>query len=147
MQLNHFSDYALRVLMYVARNASGTVTIAEIAHVHGISENHLMKVVNRLATLKYLTTVRGRGGGIKLGRAAEDISIGSVVRELEPLAIVECMSIEGGDCRLAPSCALSAVLDSALHAFLKTLDQYSLADISKSRRVSRREQRPKSLVT
>ena len=138
MQLTRFSDYALRVLMYAAQHDGRHITIAEIAGVHGVSQNHLMKVVNRLAQLEYLTTVRGRGGGIALRRPAAGISIGAIVRSLEPLTIVECFAADyAGDCCLAPRCALARVMQKALADFLSALDRFTLADISTSVRSPR----------
>lgn len=131
MQLNRFSDYALRVLMFVAQRQGAPVTIADIARAHAISEHHLMKVVSRLGQAGYLATSRGRGGGIALGRPAEKISIGALVRELEPLNVVECMADGyGGRCRLSPRCALTGVIREALGEFLKSLDKHTLADIT-----------------
>jgi len=139
MQLTRFSDYALRVLMYAAEHDGRQITIAEIARVHGVSQNHLMKVVNRLAQLEFLTTVRGRGGGIALSRPAADISIGAIIRALEPVTIVECFAPGyAGDCCLAPRCALARVMQKALADFLIALDRFTLADVSKSVRSPRR---------
>ena len=134
-----FPDYALRVLMYAAEHDGRKVKIAEIARVHDVSQNHLMKVVNRLAQLEFLTTVRGRSGSITLGRPAADISIGAIIRALEPLTIVECFaSGSGRDCCLAPRCALARAMQKALADFLTALDGFTLADVSKSVRSPRR---------
>ena len=92
MQLTRFSDYSLRVLMFLARHPNEQATIRDIATAHGISENHLMKVVHRLARSGYAKTVRGKGGGVRLASTAANISIGAVVREVEPLAPAECFA-------------------------------------------------------
>ena len=125
MQLTKFSDYALRVLTGDRR-----VTIAEIAAAYRISRAHLMKVVNSLARAGYLTAHRGRSGGIVLGRPAEDICLGEVLRATEPaFAIVECFSTNS-QCVFTDRCRLARVLDQALTAFLTVLDQHTLASVA-----------------
>ena len=129
MRLSSYSDYALRILIYLAVQSEGLPTIAEIADRYGISKNHLMKVAHQLGVGGYIETVRGRGGGLRLGKPAEQIVLGEVVRFTEQdLAIVECMG-SGNECLLTPSCALKGVLGEALQAFLTVLDKYTLADI------------------
>ena len=97
MQLTKFSDYSLRVLMFLARQADEHTTIRDIATAHGISENHLMKVVQQLAKSGYVKTMRGKGGGVRW-HARRKISIGAVVREVEPLTPAECfLPGYGGD--------------------------------------------------
>jgi Rrf2 family transcriptional regulator, nitric oxide-sensitive transcriptional repressor len=131
MQLTKFSDYSLRVLMFLARQADKHTTIHDIATAHAISENHLMKVVNQLANSGYVKTMRGKGGGVRLARAAERISIGAVVREVEPLTPAECFQPGyGGECNLFPRCALRGALHAAQAAFLNTLDAYTLRDVT-----------------
>lgn len=129
MRLSSYSDYALRILIYVAVQPDKLPTIAEIADRYGISKNHLMKVAHQLGLGGYLETVRGRGGGLRLGKAPEQIRLGDVVRFTEQdLALVECMGT-GNECLLTPSCVLKGVLGEALQAFLAVLDRYTLADI------------------
>ena len=133
MRLTQFSDYALRVLMYVAKHADRQTTIAEIAAAHAVSESHLMKVVNRLSTHGYLATLRGRGGGLRLARPAGDISVGQVVRDMESLSFVECLAPDyDRDCRLFPRCGLMRVMRDALEDFLRSLDRHNLAEIAAS---------------
>lgn len=133
MRLSSYSDYALRILIYLALQPDELPTIAEIAERYAISKNHLMKVAHHLGLGGYIETVRGRGGGLRLGRAAEQIRLGDVVRYTEQdLAIVECMG-EGNQCRLTPACTLRGVLGEALKAFLAVLDEYTLADIARQR--------------
>jgi len=130
MRLSRHTDYALRVLIYLAAQPDRLVSIAEIARAHAISENHLMKVVNMLGRAGFVRTVRGRGGGIALARPGEEIIIGAVVRHSEPdLNLAEC-----GTCLIAPACGLIGVLGEALGAFLAVLDRYSLADVSGDRK-------------
>jgi len=131
MQLTRHTDYSLRVLMYLALRDGGLVTIAEIANCYGISRNHLMKVANKLAALGYVETIRGRQGGLRLARAAETISVGQVVREMERnLEVVDCV---GTACPLLPDCRLRSALHEATDAFLRTLDRYSLANLAQSK--------------
>ena len=130
MQLTKFSDYSLRVLMFLARHPDEQTTIRDIATAHGVSENHLMKVVQQLAKRGYVKTVRGsRRPRRRLARAAAKISIGAIVREVEPLTPAECF-LPGydGRCSLFPRCALRGALIAAQSAFLRTLDAYTLRD-------------------
>ncbi len=129
MRLTNFSDYALRVLMYAAARDGKLITIEETAACYGISRTHLMKVVNLLTRGGYLTAVRGRSGGLKLGRPAHRIGLGEVIRATEPdFDLVECFGT-GGRCLITPSCRLRGVLGEALLAFVATLDRYTLADL------------------
>ena len=129
MRLTLWTDYALRTLIYVGANEGQLSTIAEIAESFEISKTHLMKVVNQLATQGYLETVRGKGGGIRLGRAPKLIAIGEVVRETEDdLAVLGCLS-GPGFCRIEGCCVLRGALRKATQAFLETLDGYTLADL------------------
>jgi len=130
MQLTRFTDYSLRVLMYLGAHPERLCTISEIADAYRISENHLMKVVNRLATAGYVETVRGKGGGMHLSRAPKLINIGAVVRDMEErFDVVECFNEERQDCPLLPTCALKSVLSDARQNFLSTVDRYSLQDV------------------
>ncbi len=130
MKLTSFSDYTLRVLMFLALNRERLATIPEIAAAYGISENHLMKVVHHLARAGTIESVRGRGGGVRLAHAPEDIRLGEVVRASEGDApIVECLSSDAGKCRIAPACRLTAVLVGAFDALYAKLDEYTLADL------------------
>jgi Rrf2 family nitric oxide-sensitive transcriptional repressor len=129
MRLTNFSDYALRVLMYAAVRRDHLITIEETADRYGISRTHLMKVANLLTRSGYLTAVRGRAGGLRLGRAPEQIGLGDVVRATEPdFELVECFATSGR-CRVTPNCRLRGVLGEALAAFIATLDRYTLADL------------------
>jgi Rrf2 family nitric oxide-sensitive transcriptional repressor len=131
MQLTRFTDYSLRVLMHLAYRRGELCTISEIATAHSLSENHLMKVVHRLATSGYVETLRGKGGGMRLGRPAEQIGVGAVVRDMEgTIAAAECL-VDGyaGGCRMLPGCKLQGVLRDAQRAFLHHLDQFTLADL------------------
>ena len=130
MRVTVYTDYSLRVLMYAALKADAVSTINEIAECYGISRNHLMKVVHRLGVLGYLETVRGKGGGIRLGKPAEQIDVGDVVRNTEDdMALVECFHPSGGTCCIKPDCRLRQALQEALDAFMNVLDGYTLADL------------------
>lgn len=130
MQLTRFSDYALRVLMYVHAAGDRRVTIEEMAASYRISRAHLMKVVNALTRARYLSAVRGRAGGVLLARPAESIRLGDVVRATEPdFALVECFS-SGSECVIDGCCRLPAVLRRALAAFMAELDQHTVASIA-----------------
>lgn len=129
MRFNTFTDYSLRVLMYLGTQGERLVTIAEIAHAHGISENHLMKVVLQLGRSGYVTTIRGKGGGMRLARPPEDIVLGDVVRHTESdMALVECFGT-GATCRIRQACRLKGILEEALAAMILVLDSYTLADL------------------
>jgi Rrf2 family nitric oxide-sensitive transcriptional repressor len=133
MQLTQFSDYALRTLVYLGLRDGSLVTIEEIAAAYGISESHLTKVVHKLGRIGTIETVRGRGGGMRLGRGPADINIGATVRQMEGnLNIVECFDIEHNTCPIAPVCRLTGVLGQALEAFMAVLDRYTLADVLKN---------------
>ena len=135
MHLTVFSDYTLRVLMYLALDRTRLATIPEIADAYGISENHLMKVVHRLAQAGLVESVRGKGGGVRLALAPEEIRLGGIVRASEGSApIVECLSDVAATCRIAPACRLAAVLSRAFEALYATLDEYTLADLVQSPR-------------
>lgn len=130
MQLTRFTDYSLRVLIYLGLQQDRLSTISEIAATFGISENHLMKVVHRLGLQGYIETVRGKGGGMRLARAAKLINIGQVVRDTEEnMDIAECFGSGGSNCFLLPACVLKSALTEARQSFLATLDRYRLSDL------------------
>lgn len=130
MQLTKFTDYALRVLIYLGHHPQGLATIADIAREYDIPATHLMKVVHRLAQRRYIVTVRGKGGGMRLANAPEMINVGDIVRDTEDnIDIVECFNTETQTCPLLPACALKSVLQEARKSFLTTLDFYRLSDI------------------
>lgn len=133
MRLTSFSDYALRLLIYVATKPGQLVTIADISKSYGISKNHLMKITNNLAAAGYVETVRGNGGGLRLARAADEISVGAVVRHTEAGSeLVECAHRETNTCVIAPACSLKHALFDALEAFYTRLDRVSLADVTRN---------------
>ncbi|RJG09368.1 RrF2 family transcriptional regulator [Massilia cavernae] len=130
MRLTDYTDYALRVLMHLGTYPGKTITIREIATVHGISHNHLSKIVYHLGTLGVLSTLRGRAGGIQLARAPEQIMLGTVIRMTEPdFQMVECFSERDSSCVLAGRCVLKRLLTEATSAFLDRLDRVPLSTL------------------
>ncbi len=134
MKLDKFTDYALRVLVALAVRQDGRWSASAIARTYGLSEHHLAKVASQLTRAGFVISERGRGGGLALARPAAEISIGAVVRALKSDSpVVECL----GDirtCRILPACGLRTPLQEAQEAFYAALDQYSLADVTRSRR-------------
>ncbi|CAM3481871.1 Rrf2 family transcriptional regulator [Halomonas lysinitropha] len=129
MHLTRFTDYSLRVLIYLAAKGEQRSTISEIAGRFDISRNHLMKVVQDLNHQGYLTSIRGKNGGLLLKRAPETISLGKLVRDTErDLTLVECFG-DDNECIITPACRLKPILAEALAAFLAVLDHYTLADL------------------
>jgi Rrf2 family nitric oxide-sensitive transcriptional repressor len=125
LRLTLFTDYAMRVLMHLAADPDRQSSVGEIARDFAISRNHLTKVVHGLARAGYIASARGRGGGIRLARPAEEIVVGEVVRRTEDgFQLFDC-----GACLIAPACGLTPVVSEALAAFLGVLDRYTLADL------------------
>lgn len=131
MRLTRHSDNALRALIYLGIHSDETPSrITDIARRMGMSEDHLAKVVARLAQLGYVDTLRGRDGGVRLAKPAAEIVVGEVVRATEDnLNLVECFDPSTNQCPIAPACALAPALDQALNAFFAVLDRYTLADL------------------
>ena len=128
MQLNVFTDYSLRVLVYAAGRPEEQCATADVAAAFGVSRHHIVKVVHTLQRLGYLTTFRGRGGGFQLARAPERIPLGDVIRQTEgTLALVECFD-RGSACPLTPACGLKRALSDASDAFFSVLDRWTIAD-------------------
>lgn len=129
MRLTLYTDYSLRVLLYLARKPEQIVTITELADFYQVSRNHLVKVVHQLGIQGYIQTVRGKNGGMKLARPVEEIGIGEVVRKMEPdFALFECFNSDTDQCVITQSCRLKAMFFGARKEFLDSLDQYTLAD-------------------
>lgn len=130
MRLNLHTDYALRLLMYLAQHG-GQASVDEVAGVFAVSRHHLMKVAQQLTALGYLEARRGRGGGISLAQAPAEINVGAVVRALEPTGtFVECFDRQTNTCAIAGICGLQGALNLALGDFLARLDSYSLAQLA-----------------
>ena len=135
MRLNMQTDYALRLLTYLAVMEDARTTTAEVADRFGISRTHLTKVANALSHEGFVETARGRAGGLRLAQPASEIVIGNVVRRMEAdFAIAECFQAakgngQSGGCLIFPACRLRGVLSRALEAFLATLDEITLHDL------------------
>lgn len=133
MKLTRFTDYSLRVLIYLGLKEQERVTIREISDAFDISRNHLMKVVSNLTRMGYLDARRGPGGGITLARAAGDINLARVITDMEEdMNVVECFG-DNGECVIKPACRLRTALREALAAFVAELEGYTLADLLEPR--------------
>jgi Rrf2 family nitric oxide-sensitive transcriptional repressor len=129
-----YTDYALRLLMYLALKEDGLATIGEIAESYDISKNHLMKVAHQLGVAGYLETVRGRRGGLRLAAPADAIGLGQIVRHTEPdMALVPCFDPVKARCAISECCVLPNALEKARLAFVEVLDRYTLNDLVKRR--------------
>ena len=134
MKLSTFTDYSLRVLIYLAAQPRQRATIAEIASAFEVSENHLTKVVHLLGKNGWLANVRGKGGGLELAMPPELIGVGTVVRQTEGASVVaECFSKDDDGCAISRVCRLRGVLGEAVQAFHAVLDRYTLADLVQNR--------------
>lgn len=135
MRLTNYTDYSLRVLIYLAtKNSTELSTIKEIAEVYGISKNHLMKVTYELGKMKVIETIRGRNGGIRLALLPSEINIGAVIRKTEEdFHLVECFDADLDLCIISPVCGLKHLLNKALQAYFEVLDGYTLEDLVKNK--------------
>lgn len=130
MRLTFYTDYSLRMLIYLGVNRGERATIQEIAAAYNISRNHMMKVAHELGRKGFVETVRGRGGGLQLSRPPEDIRLGEVVRAMEDdMRIVECFDPARNQCAITGACRLKGILSEALEAWNAVLDRYTLADL------------------
>ena len=135
MRLTTFTDYALRVLIYLGARTNRRAAVGEIADAYGISRNHLMKVILFLSAEGYVTTVRGKGGGVELKLEPRRIRVGDVVRKAEADSVlVECFSKHDSQCRIERSCVLRSAFYKATQAFYAVLDTYTLADLVANRK-------------
>ena len=129
MQLTRFSDYTMRVLLYLATHRDRPVSVMEVSRAYGVSHHHIVKVVQRLVKRGLIATTRGRGGGLRLAVEPSEVNIGALVRVTEPhLNLVECFDSRTNRCPIDRACALKGVLRQAQMAFLDVLDDHSLAD-------------------
>ena len=129
VRLTLYTDYSLRVLLYLASKPEETATITEISDFYNISRNHLVKVVHNLGLLEFITTTRGKNGGIKLARRPDEILLSDVVRKTEPdMDLLECFNPETDNCVISPTCRLKSMLYEGRSAFMAVLEQNTLAD-------------------
>ena len=129
MQLTKFTDYALRVLLFLAQNPDKRITIDEISKHYQVSRNHLMKIVHSLSVAGFIHSSRGRNGGLSLGMSASSITIADVILHTEKnMDLVECFET-GSNCMLESDCVLRHVLHRAQDSFIEVLSLFSLADI------------------
>jgi Rrf2 family nitric oxide-sensitive transcriptional repressor len=134
MRLTAFTDYSLRVLIHLAAEPGRRATVAEISTAFDVKPNHLTKVVHHLGRCGWVETTRGKGGGLRLAKPAEDICIGDVVRDTEGQARpAECFEPGGSTCAIVRCCRLKGVLEHAVRAFYAVLDGYTLDDIAHDR--------------
>lgn len=133
MRLTNYSDYSLRVLIYLANVPNNNlVNIKDIAESYDISKNHLMKIIYNLGKMGYIETIRGRNGGIRLAKLPSEINIGELLRKTEEdFYIVECFE-HNNTCVITPVCSLKHIFSKALNQFLHVLDQYTIEDIVKN---------------
>ncbi len=135
MKLADRTDYAFRVLMYLAANDGCLATVGEIAARYGISHSHLTRVVWALGRAGFVETVRGKGGGLRLARPAEAIGVGAVTQSMERgIPLAECFPGGGGGCRIETCCALKGVLAEAEAAFFAVLDRHTIYDLVRGNR-------------
>lgn len=134
MRLTRFTDYSLRVLIYLGLQQDRLVTIRCISDAYGISRNHLMKVVSLLTRMGYLKAQRGPGGGIRLAQNPDQINLADVIKDTEEdLVMVECFD-EDGHCIITPACRLQQIIGQALKAYLDTLESHTLQDLLQPQR-------------
>jgi Rrf2 family nitric oxide-sensitive transcriptional repressor len=128
MKLTTQTDYALRTLMYLAARPSRG-NVADVASLYGISVNHVAKVVNVLARLGYIHSIRGIGGGIELAKAPQEIVLGTVIEQIEGnLHLLDCVAVDN-ICSIQSFCKLRGVLAEAERVQREYLNSVSLADV------------------
>jgi len=129
MRVTTHSDFALRVLIFAALQGDRPSRIEDVAERYQISKSHLTKVVWNLSSAGFLTTARGRAGGLRLARPPEEINLGAVLRATEDNgALVECFNTSGC-CVITPACRARRIFREALEAFHAVFDKYTLADL------------------
>lgn len=130
MYLSKFTDYSFRILMYLGNNPDKLSTVDELASILGLSTHHVKKIVYKLSKNNYISSLKGRNGGIKLGMDPKDINLGKLLEITEDnLDILECFSIENNTCSLNNCCKLKPIINDALESFKLELSKYTLDDI------------------
>jgi len=134
MRLTQFTDYSLRVLIYLALHPEEKITIDQLTNAYGVSRHHIRSVVHQLSKLGYIESTQGKGGGVILALDASEISIREIVENSEnDFNIVECFSPEGNSCPIEPLCILKRALNEASENFLSTLERYTIEDLIKNK--------------
>ena len=138
MHISQFSDYSLRILIFLA-SSDKDASAKKIAQSYGISFHHVAKAAQFLTREGYVSATRGRSGGMRLAQAPSQISVGEVIRKSEAgnVALVECMKPDGRRCAIVPICRLAGALRKAQEAFFGTLDDITLADVASNRNALR----------
>jgi len=131
MQLTLFSDYSLRMLIYLGLRRGEVVPIVEIAQAYGVSKHYMMKVMNELVQLGYIEAVRGRHGGVRLRKRPSDVRLGKLIRATEPGGgVLDCVEHSAqSDCPIVGACQLRKVLGEAQGEFYRVLDRHTLAEL------------------
>jgi Rrf2 family transcriptional regulator, nitric oxide-sensitive transcriptional repressor len=130
MHITLYSDYSIRMLIYLGLRPGHVVPIHEIADAHGVSQHYLLKVANELSSLGYIDSIRGRSGGVRLSRAPKSINLGALMRSTEPAGgVLDCVTNDKADCMIVPACRLRAALAEAEAAFYAILDRLTLGDL------------------
>lgn len=134
MKLTSYTNFAMRSLQLAALKTPDLIRVDDVVRIHGLARPHIVKIVHELGQAGYIVTQRGRGGGFRLAKPAEEIIVGDVVRLTEgPLDLVECFNPENNTCPLIGICKLSRALKDATRAFMAVLDDLTLADIASNR--------------
>lgn len=134
MKLTSYTNFAMRSLQLAALKSPDLIRVDDVVRVHGLARPHIVKIVHELGLAGYVETQRGRGGGFRLARPAEEIIVGDVVRLTEgPMELVECFNPTRNTCPLIGICKLSRALQEATRAFMAVLDDLTLADIASNR--------------
>jgi len=129
MHITKYTDYSVRILIYLAVHGGELCTISDIAKSYNISKNHLMKIVQELNTKGYLTAIRGKNGGLRLLGAPADINLGKLIRKIEgETNLVECFGSDN-QCVITECCQLQHIFAEAQQSFYRTLEKYTLQDL------------------
>ncbi len=135
MRLTQFTDYSLRVIIYLALHPNERCTIDQLTQAYNISRHHVRSVVHHLAKLGYIESIQGKGGGVVLAIKPEEISVREIVENSEKdFYIVECFNPDGNACPIEPLCALKLALSNASKCFLQTLEEYTIEDLIKNKK-------------
>lgn len=130
MHLTRYTDYSLRVLIYLGTHPEERITIAQITEHYDISRNHLVKVVHNLGQLGYIHTIRGKSGGMHLAMLPHEINLAVIIRRIEPhMNLLECFDEQTNTCPITMQCKLKSILFQARRAFINVLNDYTLADL------------------